>query len=104
MLAHDGVTEEQLAVDVDMWWHQVAAELECGVIDETGEYVGGADRLEAEDGRLPRLDAPPSREPCGLGDCAVRSTATAGLTSNARALFAVPGDDAPRLFRALVAA
>ncbi len=41
MLAHDGVTEEQLAVDVDMWWHQVAAELECGVIDETGEYVGG---------------------------------------------------------------
>ena len=41
MLAHEGVTEEQLAVDVDMWWHQVAAELECGVIDETGEYVGG---------------------------------------------------------------
>ena len=40
-LAHDGVTEEQLAADVDMWWHQVAAELECGVIDETGEYVGG---------------------------------------------------------------
>ena len=41
MLAHDGVTEEQLAIDVEMWWHQVAAELECGVIDETGEYVGG---------------------------------------------------------------
>ena len=41
MLAHDGVTEEQLAVDVDMWWHQVAAELECGVIDETGKNVGG---------------------------------------------------------------
>ena len=41
MLAHDGVTEEQLAADVDMWWRQVAAELECGVIDETGEYAGG---------------------------------------------------------------
>ena len=23
-----------------MWWHMSAAELECGVIDETGEYVG----------------------------------------------------------------
>ena len=40
-LAHDGISEEQLAADVDMWWHRVAAELESGVIDETGEYVGG---------------------------------------------------------------
>ena len=40
-LAHDGISEEQLAVDVDMWWHLTAAELECRVIDETGEYVGG---------------------------------------------------------------
>ena len=24
-----------------MWWHMVAAELESGIIDETGEYVGG---------------------------------------------------------------
>ena len=40
-LAHDGVSEEQLAADVDMWWHLVAAELESGVIDETGGYVGG---------------------------------------------------------------
>ena len=40
-LAHDGISEEQLAADVDMWWHCVAAELESGVIDETGEYVGG---------------------------------------------------------------
>ena len=40
-LAHDGIGEERLAVDVDMWWHLTAAELECGVIDETGEYVGG---------------------------------------------------------------
>ena len=44
MLAHDGVTEEQLAADVDMWWRLVAAELECGVIDESGEYVGGERR------------------------------------------------------------
>ena len=27
--------------DVAMWWHLTAAELECGVIDETVEYVGG---------------------------------------------------------------
>ena len=40
-LAHDGISEEQLAADVDMWWHRVAADLECGNIDETGEYVGG---------------------------------------------------------------
>ena len=40
-LAHDGVSGEQLADDGDMWWHLVAAELESGVIDETGEYVGG---------------------------------------------------------------
>ena len=40
-LAHDGISEEQLAADVDMWWHACAAELKCGVIDETGDYVGG---------------------------------------------------------------
>ena len=40
-LGHDGISEEKLAADVDMWWHLTAAELECGVIDETGEYVGG---------------------------------------------------------------
>ena len=40
-LGHDGISEEQLAADVDMWWHMSAAELECGVIDETGEHVGG---------------------------------------------------------------
>ena len=37
--AHDHVSEQQLAADVDMWWHLVAADLECGVIDETGEYA-----------------------------------------------------------------
>ena len=36
-LGHDGISEEKLAADVDMWWHLIAAELECGVIDETGE-------------------------------------------------------------------
>ena len=41
MLAGDDISEEKLATDVDMWWHLVAAELECGVIDESGEYVGG---------------------------------------------------------------
>ena len=40
-LAHDGVSEEQLAADVDMSWHMVAAELECRVIDESGDSVGG---------------------------------------------------------------
>ncbi|MDE0538726.1 MAG: hypothetical protein OXH94_08380 [Rhodospirillales bacterium] len=40
-LAHDGISEEQIAADVDMWWHMIASKLECGVIDETGEYVGG---------------------------------------------------------------
>ncbi len=40
-LAHRDTSEEQLAAEVDMWWHLIAAELECGVIDETGEYVGG---------------------------------------------------------------
>ena len=42
-LGYDGIGEEKLAADVDMWWHMTAAELECGVIDETGEYVGDID-------------------------------------------------------------
>ena len=46
-LEHDGISEEQLAAHVDMWWHLTAAELECGVIDETGEYV--ANRLKRKD-------------------------------------------------------
>ena len=41
-LGHDGISEEKLVADVDMWWHTSAAELECGIIDETGEYAGGA--------------------------------------------------------------
>ena len=78
-LAHDGNSEEKLAADVDMWWHLTAAELECGVIDETARIRGRRDRLEAQDGRLSRLDAPPSREPRGLGNGPVRSAATPSL-------------------------
>ena len=33
--------QEQLAADVDLWWNLTAAELECGVMDGTGEYVLG---------------------------------------------------------------
>ena len=40
-LAHDGISEELPAADVEMWWRLAATELECGVIDETGEYAGG---------------------------------------------------------------
>ena len=39
-LAHRGTSEEQLAADVEMWWHLTAAELECGVVDDSGDYVG----------------------------------------------------------------
>ena len=53
MLAHDSVTEEQLAADVDMWWHQVAAELKCGVIEETGEFVGGKSDVKRKMARYP---------------------------------------------------
>jgi len=35
-LAGDGMGEEQLAGDADMWRHPTAAERECGVVDETG--------------------------------------------------------------------
>ena len=41
MLAHDRISEEKLAADMDMWWHLVEAELECGAIDESSEFVGG---------------------------------------------------------------
>ncbi len=39
-LARAGKSEEELAFEVDMYWHIVAAEMEAGVIDETGEVVG----------------------------------------------------------------
>lgn len=42
-LAQDGEGDEKLTGEVDVYWHIVAAELEAGPIDETGEYVGGLD-------------------------------------------------------------
>ena len=41
LLADDDVSEERVAADVDMRRHLVAADLKCGVIDGSGEYVGG---------------------------------------------------------------
>ena len=48
---------------------------------EQSEWGGRRRRagLEAEDGGLPRLDAAPSRESRGVGDCPVRGAATAQL-------------------------
>ena len=62
----------------------------CGRTDGGGARVRGhrrhrrvprrRDRLEAQDGRLPRPDAPPRGEPRGLGDRAARGAATSKLT------------------------
>ena len=40
-LAYYGVTEQQLAADMYMRWHLAAAEMECGVIDDSVEYYSG---------------------------------------------------------------
>ena len=40
-LVRDGKSEETFGSEVDMYWHIVAAELEAGIIDETGAVVGG---------------------------------------------------------------
>ena len=39
-LAHDGKSAEKLAMDVEMYWHVVAAYLEVGVMDELGKEIG----------------------------------------------------------------
>ena len=39
-LADDGESEEELATDVEMYWHVVAAYLEAGVMDESGCEIG----------------------------------------------------------------
>ena len=39
VFSRDGKSAEQLAADVELFWHVVAAELEAGIIDETGQYV-----------------------------------------------------------------
>ena len=43
VLARDGKGDEKLAAEVELYWHIEAAELEAGVIDKTGEYVGELD-------------------------------------------------------------
>ena len=43
VLGGEDTSDETLAADVEMYWHVVAAELEAGLIDETGEYVGELD-------------------------------------------------------------
>ena len=66
MMAHNDISEEQLAGDVDVRWNLVAAELEYGVIDEAGDYVGGEIDCEST---IAWMDAhladfgPESREP-----------------------------------------
>ena len=40
LLAREGRNDETPAAEVDTYWHIVAAELEAGIIEETGEYVG----------------------------------------------------------------
>ena len=79
MLAHDGISEEQLVADVDMWWHLVAAELECGVIDESGEYVCGEIDWKRKMDGYRDLDASPPGEPRGMGDRPVRGASTPRL-------------------------
>ena len=56
-------SDEQLTADIEMYWHVVAAEIEAGIIDETGEYVSELDwsqRLEVYRDRMRRH--PESRE------------------------------------------
>ena len=77
-LAH-GDTRNSLAADVDLWWNLTAAELECGVMDGTGEYVlGQIDWMRKIAGYCDWM-RPPSGEPRGLGDRPVRSAVTSRL-------------------------
>ena len=39
-LAHQGKSEEELAAEVEMYWHVVASYLEAGVMDESGREIG----------------------------------------------------------------
>ena len=39
----DGKSDDQLAADIEMFWHVVAAELEAGILDETERYVRALD-------------------------------------------------------------
>jgi hypothetical protein len=42
-LSHFGSTGAELAADVDRYWHCVAAQLESGQIDETGDRMTAFD-------------------------------------------------------------
>ena len=42
-LSHHGACGAELAADVDRFWHCVAAELEAGQIDDTGNRVPTSD-------------------------------------------------------------
>ena len=43
VLGGEDTSDEKRADEIEMYWHVVAAELEAGLIDETGEYVGELD-------------------------------------------------------------
>ncbi len=43
VLGGEDTSDEKLAAEIEMYWHVVAAELEAGLINETGEYVGELD-------------------------------------------------------------
>ena len=43
VLTRNGTRDEALAAAMNMHWHIVAAEVEAGIIDETGAYVGELD-------------------------------------------------------------
>ena len=42
-LAHVGISDAELAADVDRYWHCVAAQLESGQIDEVGNRLNKFD-------------------------------------------------------------
>ena len=42
-LADEDKSDEQLAHEIDMYWHIMAAELEAGISDESGEIRGEID-------------------------------------------------------------
>lgn len=48
-LGHDGKSKQQLATDVEMYWHVVAAYLEAGAVDETGRETRDLNWDEKQD-------------------------------------------------------
>lgn len=96
-LAHRNTSEEQLAADMDLWWHLTTAELECGFIDETGEYVG--DEIDWErkmDGYRARYDTIPRTvrhgRPPDSGHLYARAEA---FRDRGRSRWTIPGSWSP---------